>query len=192
MRYSMIYNCFGKRQIPIIGLYWNPFGTFKGKLHAKISISWWYSNISYGQRQIPLIEVSWKIALFTQSAFSHDLPQFCFIQCSEASSRDVRTMVPFGFIYIYIKYSAFSVLDVELLLGLWSYKVYPLMNSICRGLKKVQKFFQRGRSTGLAANYEKLFRQALIWRQKFEFTQPWCCFLSPQDCYSPRKLPELL
>ena len=77
------------------------------------------------------------------------------------------------FIYIYIKYSAFSVLDVELLLGLWSYKVYPLMNSICRGLKKVQKFFQRGRSTGLAANHEKLFRQALIWRQKFEFTQPW-------------------
>ena len=63
------------------------------------------------------------------------------------------------------------------------------MNSICRGLKKVQKFFQRVRSTGLAANYEKLFRQALIWRQKFEFTQPW--FISPQDCNSPGKLPEL-
>ena len=63
---------------------------------------------------------------------------------------------------IYIKYSPFSVLDVELLLGLWSYKVYPLMNSICRGLKKVQKFFQRGRSTGLAANCEKLFRLGSI------------------------------
>ena len=47
------------------------------------------------------------------------------------------------------------------------------------------KAFHRRRSTGLGTNYEKLFRQALIWRQKFEFTQPWCCFLSPQDCCSP-------
>ena len=61
-------------------------------------------------------------------------------------------------LYIYIKYSPFLVLDIELLLGLWSYKVYPLMNSICRGLKKVQKFFQRGRSTGLGLRGQNVFR----------------------------------
>ena len=38
------------------------------------------------------------------------------------------------------------------------------------------KIFQSTRSTGLATNYEKLFRQILYWRQIFEILQPFATF----------------